>query len=184
MIKAKNLLLIIFWLAVPTAIYFAQLYELIQTTNWPQWGIKIKNIILFGIWPVTPIYFLTKPKFQFVKDSGKKWRNEVPMRNNYRAFGIFGLVSLIILSLAIYFLSSNTFVLPNEILIFLLLTLVILVFSNQNHNHVIQQFFSFSSDLDYDYHDLLLQMKKMEKDSLTAPHEQSVASTDNTTTHS
>lgn len=180
MIKAKNILLMTVWIAVPTAIYFAQATALFITTDWPQWGIKIKDILLYGIWPVLPLIFVSKPKFQFVKETGKKWRNEVPIKNNYRGFGVFGVVALMVLCLALYFLSSDTFVVPNEILISLLLTLGILIYSSQNHNHVIQQFFSFSSDLDYDYRDLQLQMRKMEKDSHTAPQEFTVA--DNHTT--
>ena len=183
MIKVKNILLILLWISLPAFMYFVQVNGLISAADWSLPMLKLKNLFFYGIWPVIPLIFVSKPKFHFVHDPNKKWRNEVPVINNYRFFGLFGIFTLMALSLALYFFRPDALILPSELLLGVFLTLGIFIYRSQLSNNILQQFFNFSSELDYDYNDLYLQMKKMEKDSHHAPqHQPSTVANGNTHT--
>ena len=180
--KAKNVLFIALWIGFPTFFYFAQANQVIATANWPNWLLRFLNLILYGIWPVIPLIFYSKPKFQYVNDPNRKWRNEVPLDNPYSNFGFVGLITLTALSLAVYFFGTETMQVPAEI--FVAPVLIFSLFSIRTHhnNHLIQQFFSLSSNLDYDYNDLYLQMKKLEKDRQEAATDQKAVADNSTHT--
>ena len=173
MIKVKNSLLILCWVVIPTVLYFVQANGLLSTADWSVGLLKLKNLLFYGVWPVLPLVFASKPKFQFVHDKHRKWRNEVPVKNNYHFFGVFGLFTLMAVSLTLYLFRSTVIVLPSELLVAAFLALGIMVYRTHSSNTALQQFFAFSSDLDYDYNDLYLQLKKIEEErthTVQEPH--------------